>query len=779
MAFSWQESVKPAGTQDIQCDIEYLDKSYIHVYLDGAETTAFTWTSSTNIRLNSPLSAETAVLLIRKTERKYLYIEFASGAPFIEGNVDTQNMQLLHLAQELVEGRYIEGFYGDINMHRYRITNLGDPVDVRDATNKQYVDTEDARRDARIDAEAATRKAADDALDARVINLEQTYFNASTNSFSWWTVTTAPTSTITPGMLFTKAKVRLNGITQTAGYSYSVANGVITFAETVPAGTLVDVTIGIDTEADTSAVSTVLDLLASPQTNGVGVNVVHLTGAATVPFERFLADSGWNMDAAILAAAASGKTVLFRNDETYTISVNDIPFARYTSFIGNPGGNPPLFLITNPTGTYGTFNLYVSNGLNGGRYNKFDNLSFRYPNQVKTGSAIPYPPLFAGGCYGSEFTNLDIGNAYIGFRLGGTLNSVELGTASRVRLSDIIGAPLYRGLSLEQVRDVPTIQNIRWNYNYLDGGPYAYDSTLKQWMHDNAWAFQFGRLDWSLVSNLSAYGYLRGVVLLSTRYTGSADRLRFVGCTFDHTVNPVYLQNFSNSVDFIGCGFTGDRGSEFTRITPSNLYINNVGDTSAWVNFIDCTINNLTSDGIRTGSNLRLSGGTRLWGLGYDGTVETPRNGVYVTANNVSVDISASTIDVSAGQHTRCVFDGGMSGCMLTVSAGAKLIGASLEVFRWNGSTSNREVLSDDVYVPGTVTARGFLSFYSPRQVYRSASVPTVGTFARGERVLNMSPTVLGAAGSQYVVEGWLRLTSGDTHTMGVDWLELKQLTGS
>lgn len=264
MAFSWQESVKPAGTQDIQCDIEYLDKSYIHVYLDGAETTAFTWTSPTNIRLNSPLSAETAVLLIRKTEREYLYIEFASGAPFIEVNVDTQNTQFLHLAQELVEGRSIEGFYGDINMHRYRITNLGDPVDYRDAANKQYVDTGDARLDARVDAEAAARKAADAVLDTRVINLEQTYFNANTNSFPWWTVTTVPTTTITPGMPFTKAKVRLNGVTQTAGYSYSVANGVITFAETVPAGTLVDVTIGIDTEADTSAVSSILALLSSP-----------------------------------------------------------------------------------------------------------------------------------------------------------------------------------------------------------------------------------------------------------------------------------------------------------------------------------------------------------------------------------------------------------------------------------------------------------------------------------------------------------------------------------
>lgn len=287
MAYSWQESVKPAGTQDIQCDIEYLDKSYIHVYLDGAETTAFSWTSSTNIRLNSPLSAETAVLLIRKTAREYLYIEFASGAPFIEGNVDTQNTQFLHLAQELVEGRSIEGFYGDINMHRYRITNLGDPVDARDAANKQYVDAGDARLDQRIDAEhaawvaavaneAAIRKAADDALDVRTTNLEQTYFNANTNSFSWWTVLTADTDTVTPGMPFTKAKVRINGITQTAGYSYTVNAGVVKFAEVLPAGTLVDMTIGIDTEADTSAVSTVLTLLSAESGAGYigGLNYV-------------------------------------------------------------------------------------------------------------------------------------------------------------------------------------------------------------------------------------------------------------------------------------------------------------------------------------------------------------------------------------------------------------------------------------------------------------------------------------------------------------------------
>lgn len=323
MAYSWQESVKPAGTQDIQCDIEYLDKSYIHVYLDGAETTAFTWTSSTNIRLNSPLSAETAVLLIRKTEREYLYIEFASGAPFIEGNVDTQNTQFLHLAQELVEGRSIEGFYGDINMHRYRITNLGDPVDARDAANKQYVDAGDARLDVRIDAEAAARIAADDALDIRTTNLEQTFFNANTNSFPWWMVVPYDTKTITPGIPFTKAKIRLNGVTQTAGYSYSINNGTVTFAETVPAGTLVDMTIGVDTDVDTGAVASILGLLSSDK----GFNYI---GGVPFIYPEAYADStgDWRMalQAALDAAhsnalSGSGPTTVLATGH-YRISLN-------------------------------------------------------------------------------------------------------------------------------------------------------------------------------------------------------------------------------------------------------------------------------------------------------------------------------------------------------------------------------------------------------------------------------------------------------------------------
>jgi len=172
MAYSWQEETYSAGTQNITVDIEYLDRSYIHVYLDGTETTEFTWSSDVLIKLDSALGSSTKVTLVRRTDKEDLYIKFADGAAFIRENLDTQNTQFLHLAQELVEGRSIDGFYGSISMNGYRITNLGTPVDSADAANKDYVDsvlaTEAAIRAAADTAEQAARIAGDVSLQEQI-----------------------------------------------------------------------------------------------------------------------------------------------------------------------------------------------------------------------------------------------------------------------------------------------------------------------------------------------------------------------------------------------------------------------------------------------------------------------------------------------------------------------------------------------------------------------------------------------------------------------------------
>lgn len=303
MAYSWQEQIKPAGTQDIQCDIEYLDKSYIHVYLDGVETTGYTWTSSTNIRLNTALTVNTTVLLIRKTEREYLYIEFASGSPFIEVNVDSQNTQFLHLAQELVEGRAIPGFYGTISMHGYRITDLANPINSQDAATKAYVDAADALLGQRIDAEAATRKTADDALSMRTSALENTFISGvETVSYPWSTVLAEATDEVTPGLAFTKAVVEINGVGQIRGYSFEIIDNTILFAETLPAGTVVAARLGADvTAGDGFATQASVDYLA----DSLG-DLAYLDTAEAVPDATGAGDVVAQLNALLASLRTSG-----------------------------------------------------------------------------------------------------------------------------------------------------------------------------------------------------------------------------------------------------------------------------------------------------------------------------------------------------------------------------------------------------------------------------------------------------------------------------------------
>lgn len=60
-----------------------------------------------------------------------------------------------------------------------------------------------------------------------------------------------------------------------------------------------------------------------------------------------------------------------------------------------------------------------------------------------------------------------------------------------------------------------------------------------------------------------------------------------------------------------------------------------------------------------------------------------------------------------------------------------------------------------------------------------SDTKPSKGTWKKGEYVRNSNPSVLGSAGSQYIINGWLRLTDGAAHVLNTDWVEDRALTGS
>lgn len=60
-----------------------------------------------------------------------------------------------------------------------------------------------------------------------------------------------------------------------------------------------------------------------------------------------------------------------------------------------------------------------------------------------------------------------------------------------------------------------------------------------------------------------------------------------------------------------------------------------------------------------------------------------------------------------------------------------------------------------------------------------AAAMPTTGTFTKGDVLMNIEPSFQGVAPKQYTVFAWVRLTSGTTHVLGQDWLEVKNFLTS
>jgi parallel beta-helix repeat protein len=68
------------------------------------------------------------------------------------------------------------------------------------------------------------------------------------------------------------------------------------------------------------------------------------------------------------------------------------------------------------------------------------------------------------------------------------------------------------------------------------------------------------------------------------------------------------------------------------------------------------------------------------------------------------------------------------------------------------------------------------------RGMFWGNSIPSSGdgVFRRGEVIFNVTPSILGTAGSQYIVTGWKRISAdGNTHVLNTDWVEMRSLTGS
>lgn len=79
----------------------YVTQSTVHVYLDGVETSAFTWSTSGTIVFTSAPVDGVKIKIKRITPVDERLIDFANGATLTAENLDTDSLQLFYNMQEL------------------------------------------------------------------------------------------------------------------------------------------------------------------------------------------------------------------------------------------------------------------------------------------------------------------------------------------------------------------------------------------------------------------------------------------------------------------------------------------------------------------------------------------------------------------------------------------------------------------------------------------------------------------------------------------------------
>lgn len=147
-----QTEVSDGTLHVINVGLQYFGQNDISVYLNLGDTplvegTDYQWTSSTAITFlaggvfpGGIVPAGDTIVLRRLTEADTMLNILDGGAPFNRFTLDENYRQLLFLAQESTEGVGLNEIRQNLNMHDYRIVNLGDPVSAKDAANKGYVD---------------------------------------------------------------------------------------------------------------------------------------------------------------------------------------------------------------------------------------------------------------------------------------------------------------------------------------------------------------------------------------------------------------------------------------------------------------------------------------------------------------------------------------------------------------------------------------------------------------------------------------------------------------
>lgn len=144
------------------------------------------------------------------------------------------------------------------------------------------------------------------------------------------------------------------------------------------------------------------------------------------------------------------------------------------------------------------------------RGSSLNGITFWYPEQKFTnGKPTVYPATIQTEVLPSALENLNFVNSYF------AINQAVKGDYTIQQLvRNIWGTPLYKGFWFDRAPDAARQIGIDyrpdwWLYSGLPGVPD--EKTLRDWLYNNAVAFDLGRIDWHFVGEITVRGYNIGV----------------------------------------------------------------------------------------------------------------------------------------------------------------------------------------------------------------------------------------------------------------------------
>lgn len=220
MAYSTQTVVSDGTLVLLDISIEYLERTEITVYFNSVPITegaGWSWVGTDEKRLafSPAVTNGVSVLVKRTTDISEIRHNFTEGAAFTSQTLDEDLEQVLHIAQEAVEGNLSADFFSNIRMHGNKVTQLGTAVDPTDAISLGQATSE-------IDAGVAdaTAQAAAALASATLAQQWATYLagtvDGSGYSARYWANQAAASAAAIPSVPFPIASGGTGGTTQNA-----------------------------------------------------------------------------------------------------------------------------------------------------------------------------------------------------------------------------------------------------------------------------------------------------------------------------------------------------------------------------------------------------------------------------------------------------------------------------------------------------------------------------------------------------------------------------------